>query len=195
MNVARRRFPHTTDPWFSPTISTFMAQRYRAWFILTKLLKMCHQNIINILMSVWWKLTTSYQQFCVARSSRRESKRYVTRFSDNACAMTIKSRSHILTNHNHTVLVSQLMRDQETTITHTHSRMCVCWKRLKGELSATISRVGYFKADHNYSRISKVYFRTQLRTAEELPDILSGTSKSCPIRSSPAVIYKVKFRR
>jgi hypothetical protein len=60
----------------------------------------------------------------VARSIRLEGNSYVTWISDNACVMTLKSRARIVKNHNHTVLTSQLLRDQETA--HHASRINGC---------------------------------------------------------------------
>jgi hypothetical protein len=38
----------------------------------------------------------------------------VAQINDTACVMTLKSRAHVSPNHNHTVLTSQILRDQET---------------------------------------------------------------------------------
>jgi hypothetical protein len=47
------------------------------------------------------------------------------RISDNACVMTLKSRAHIFTNHNHTLLTTQILRDQETAHHASRIRGCV----------------------------------------------------------------------
>jgi len=113
--------------------------------------------------------TSSYQQFCVARSSRLEGDRYVTRISDKARVMSLQSGAQLLTNYKHTALISQLLRHQE--IAHNASSIYGCvvvenkdskvdlqepfdeWVRLK-RFVTTVGSVRF------------VYVKTRLRTAE-----------------------------
>jgi hypothetical protein len=63
--------------------------------LLSNYLKIFRQNVLNVLIFFRWKPTSSYQQFCAARTSRLEGDRYVTRISDNACVMSLQSRAHL----------------------------------------------------------------------------------------------------
>jgi hypothetical protein len=141
----------------------------------------------------------------VARSSRLEGNCYVTRISDKVCVITLKSRAHILTNHNHTVLTTQLLRDQETA--HHASRIHGCvvvgneaWKvgfQEQFRESVRLKRVIATAAP-----VCRVYFLTRSRTGEERVSwntkILSNEKHHCrnwqsetpPLDTRHSVKYK-----
>jgi hypothetical protein len=122
---------------------------------------------------------------------------YVTPSSDNACVMTLKSRAHVLTNHNHTGPTSQILRDQETA--HHASRIHGCvtvenegWKlgfQEQSQVSVSLKEI--------IATIGSIMFIFGLGQEQEgnVWIFFLVTSKSCQIRSPTAVICKVKFRR
>jgi hypothetical protein len=91
-----------------------MAQRYAAEHILTKLFKIFHQNRVNFLIALGGN---SFSPKVLRGTQQSTGRRYLTRISDNACVLTLKSRAHILTNHKHTLLTSNLCAIKKLPIT------------------------------------------------------------------------------